>query len=73
MSRPCPCTEIEWLVATAFNHGIDYYARADEEACCCWAMRAMDLAALLGDGGALAEVLRTRFAQLRFQRAASLA
>ncbi|OAA41311.1 Meiosis specific protein SPO22 [Metarhizium rileyi] len=59
--------DLEWIVATAFNHAIDFYARGQETACRVWAVKAIELAGHL-DEGALAQFLRDRFAQLRFEQ-----
>ncbi|UKZ81939.1 hypothetical protein TrVFT333_009717 [Trichoderma virens FT-333] len=45
-----PAAELEWLVATSFNHAIDYYARGEEETCHRWALKAMHLAEYIDDG-----------------------
>lgn len=67
MGTPIPPFEIEWTVATTFNHAIDYYASSEEAACRAWADKAMELAECEGEEGTLAETLRGRFAQLRFE------
>lgn len=61
-----PREEVEWLVATAFNHAVDFYARGEEDACHQWALRAMELAACMDDGGGLRDVLQDKFAKLTF-------
>ncbi|KAL6864455.1 meiosis protein SPO22/ZIP4 like domain-containing protein [Trichoderma novae-zelandiae] len=61
-----PSAEVEWLVATAFNHAIDYYARGEEEPCHRWALEAMHLAEYVGDGGLLRDTLQDKFAKLQF-------
>ncbi|EGR47977.1 uncharacterized protein TRIREDRAFT_62938, partial [Trichoderma reesei QM6a] len=61
-----PSAEVEWLVATTFNHAIDYYARGEEEPCHRWALKAMHLAEYLGDGGLLRDTLQDKFAKLQF-------
>lgn len=61
-----PSAEVEWLVAAAFNHAIDYYARGEEESCHRWALRAMHLAEYVGDGGLLRDTLQDKFAKLQF-------
>lgn len=62
-----PPAEIEWLVATTFNHAIDYYARGEENPCHSWALKAMELAGYLEDGGVLRGSLQAKFARLRLQ------
>ncbi|XP_044723905.1 meiosis protein SPO22/ZIP4 like domain-containing protein [Hirsutella rhossiliensis] len=68
VGRPFPGAELEWLVATAFNHAVDFYARAEEQPCHRWALKAMALAEYADDGGSLAVLLRDRFARLRFEQ-----
>jgi hypothetical protein len=68
MERPFPGVELEWLVATVFNHAVDFYARGDEQQCHAWALRAMDLAEHAGDGGELGNTLQEKFARLRFEK-----
>ncbi|POR34574.1 Uncharacterized protein TPAR_05222 [Tolypocladium paradoxum] len=65
--RPFPSAELEWLVATTFNHAVDFYARGEEDPCHRWALKAMDLAEYVGDGGGLAATLQDKFAKLRFE------
>ncbi|KAJ4857691.1 meiosis protein SPO22/ZIP4 like domain-containing protein [Trichoderma breve] len=61
-----PSAELEWLVATSFNHAIDYYARGEEEPCHRWALKAMHLAEYIDDGGLLRDTLQEKFAKLQF-------
>ncbi|PKK50187.1 hypothetical protein CI102_7171 [Trichoderma harzianum] len=61
-----PSSELEWLVATSFNHAIDYYARGEEEPCHRWALKAMHLAEYIDDGGLLRDTLQEKFAKLQF-------
>lgn len=66
VSRPLPVIEVEWLVATAFNHAVDCYASGEEKVCRAWAEKAVELADLVDDGGALARTLRAKFERLQF-------
>ncbi|KND94187.1 hypothetical protein TOPH_00844, partial [Tolypocladium ophioglossoides CBS 100239] len=66
--RPFPSAELEWLVATTFNHAVDFYARGEEDPCHRWALKAMDLAEYVDDGGGLAAMLRDKFAKLRLDK-----
>ncbi|KEY69696.1 hypothetical protein S7711_03182 [Stachybotrys chartarum IBT 7711] len=66
VARPFPSTELDWLVATSFNHAIDFYARGDEDPCHRWALKAMDLAEYMDDQGSLRDMLQERFAKLKF-------
>lgn len=63
-----PAEELEWLIATSFNHAIDLYARGESHGVCHpWASKAMDLAAYMDDGEELAHLLQAKFARLRFE------
>ncbi|KAL7933348.1 meiosis protein SPO22/ZIP4 like domain-containing protein [Trichoderma chlorosporum] len=61
-----PSAELEWLVATSFNHAIDYYVRGEEEPCHRWALKAMHLSEYIDDGGLLRDTLQEKFAKLQF-------
>lgn len=58
---------MEWLVARSFNHAVDCYARAEEELCGAWALKAIELAGWMDDGGELRGVLEGKFAKLNFE------
>ncbi|KAL6901334.1 meiosis protein SPO22/ZIP4 like domain-containing protein [Trichoderma evansii] len=62
-----PSAEVEWLVATTFNHGIEYYVRGEGDTCHRWALRAMDLANYVDDRGVMRDMLHNKFAQLQFE------
>ncbi|KAL7926473.1 meiosis protein SPO22/ZIP4 like domain-containing protein [Trichoderma austrokoningii] len=65
IANKLPSAEVEWLVATTFNHGIDYYARGESEACHTWALKAIDLAGYVDDGGVMRTMLHNNFSQLQ--------
>jgi hypothetical protein len=67
VDTPLPEVDIEWIIATVFNHAIDYYALDKEASCKSWASKAMELAEYQDDGGRLASTLRDRFRHLRFE------
>ncbi|KAJ6439499.1 TPR-like protein [Purpureocillium lavendulum] len=67
MLTPFGALELEWLVASSFNHAVDQFARGDEAGCHRWALKAMDLAGQVDDNGALAAALHDRFARMRFE------
>lgn len=67
MSKPFPADELDWVVATTFNHAIDVYARGDGELCHRWAFKALKLAECMDDGGRMKEVLEERVVKLRFK------
>lgn len=59
--------EVEWLVATSFNHAIDHYSRHEEDTCHQWAMKALELARFIGDNGVLLNTIQQRLAKLQFR------
>lgn len=66
--HPFPHAELEWLIASSFNHAIDLYARKEaKETCHQWALKAMDLARLMNDAGAMGRILEERLAKLVFE------
>lgn len=67
MGKSFDPVEVEWLVATSFNHAIDHYGRHEEDACHQWAMKALELAKFTGDGGVLLNTIQQRFAKLQFR------
>lgn len=67
MKRPFPADELDWVIATTFNHAIDFYARGEEDPCHQWAHKAMDLAEYLDDGGQMRTILQDKFMKLRFE------
>ncbi|KAL7943849.1 meiosis protein SPO22/ZIP4 like domain-containing protein [Trichoderma barbatum] len=66
VGKQLPSAELEWLVATSFNHAIDYYARGEEEICHRWALKAMHLSEYIDDGGLLRDTLQEKLAKLQF-------
>ncbi|KAF7547940.1 hypothetical protein G7Z17_g7379 [Cylindrodendrum hubeiense] len=66
MQTPFPGDELDWIVATTFNHAIDILARGDEALCHQWALKALDMAEYMNDGGDMRNVLQERVVKLRF-------
>jgi hypothetical protein len=54
------------MAVTSFNHAISCFCVKDDANCQFWAEKAMTVAALADDGGALAEQLRRNYSQLRW-------
>ncbi|TQB74559.1 hypothetical protein MPDQ_004665 [Monascus purpureus] len=61
---PYPDEELEWLATVTFNRAVDFYLTFAEEDCKRWAGRAIELADLLDDDGALGRLLRVNLARL---------
>ena len=59
-----PAEELDWIVATTFNHAIDVFARGDEELCHRWALKALDLAGYMNDDGDMRDMLQERIVKL---------
>ncbi|KAF5027780.1 hypothetical protein F66182_111 [Fusarium sp. NRRL 66182] len=64
MQKAFPAEDLDWIIATTFNHAIDILARGDEDLCQRWALKALDLAEHLDDGGDMRDVLRERVVKL---------
>ncbi|KAF7546657.1 hypothetical protein G7046_g9241 [Stylonectria norvegica] len=63
-TKPFPAEELDWMVATTFNHAIDVFARGDEGLCHRWALKALDLAEYMDDGGDMRDGLQERVVKL---------
>ncbi|KAK3941777.1 meiosis protein SPO22/ZIP4 like-domain-containing protein [Diplogelasinospora grovesii] len=59
-----PEEELQWMVATAFNHAVDCHADYNIEKAQDWATKALDLAGCCEDGGVLARDLRGKILSL---------
>ncbi|KAF4450714.1 transcription factor [Fusarium austroafricanum] len=64
MQKPFPAEDLDWIIATTFNHAIDILARGDEDLCQQWAMKALDLTGYMDDGGDMRDMLRERVVKL---------
>ncbi|KAH8811736.1 meiosis protein SPO22/ZIP4 like-domain-containing protein [Xylogone sp. PMI_703] len=63
---PYPTEELEWITSTAFNHAIDLFCAGDDEATKIWAGKALNIAHLVQDGGALERVLQSKLLELKW-------
>lgn len=59
-----PEDEIRWLSTVAFNRAVDYYLAAADMHCRRWAGKAISLADLIEDDGALGRLLRGKLEML---------
>ncbi|OJJ76328.1 hypothetical protein ASPBRDRAFT_51956 [Aspergillus brasiliensis CBS 101740] len=59
-----PKDEIRWLSTVAFNRAVDYYLAAADADCRRWAGKAISLAELVEDDGALGRLLRGKLEML---------
>jgi hypothetical protein len=66
-ANPFPALELEWLVATAWNHTVDLYCNDQEEDCNMWADQVIALAETAEDGGTLARTLLGNRVGLTFE------
>lgn len=64
--KPFPSVELEWLIATTFNNGIDLYGNQEDELSRKWIGHAFELAHLHRDGGVLEKQLHDNFTRLRW-------
>ncbi len=59
-----PTEEIEWMATTTFNRAVDFFGASDDAASKRWAEKALSIAALNDDGGALHRTLQSKFLTL---------
>jgi hypothetical protein len=58
--------ELEWIVITAFNHGLDLYGMHEDELSKAWVSHALSIAYYLGDGGELERQLQDNYTKLKW-------
>ncbi|RYP44678.1 hypothetical protein DL768_008881 [Monosporascus sp. mg162] len=61
-----PPLELEWLIITAFNHGVDLYCNDESELSKNWIAHAFTLAHYHQDGGDLEALLQERYTKLKW-------
>ncbi|KAH7257673.1 meiosis protein SPO22/ZIP4 like-domain-containing protein [Fusarium tricinctum] len=71
MQKPFPAEDLDWIIPTIFNHGIDILARGDRDLCQQWTLKALDLAEYVNDGGNMRDTLRERVVKLNLSQGAS--
>ncbi|KAF9771923.1 hypothetical protein IL306_010392 [Fusarium sp. DS 682] len=71
MQKPFPAEDLDWIIATTFNHAIDILARGDEDLCQRWALKALDLTEYMDDNGDMRDMLRERVVKLSLSKGAS--
>ncbi|OTB03528.1 hypothetical protein M426DRAFT_73943 [Hypoxylon sp. CI-4A] len=64
--KSIPFEEVEWFIATAFNHGVDLYGANDDESSKKWITHALTLAHYHQDGGDMERVLQERQISLKW-------
>ncbi|KAG8164456.1 hypothetical protein KVR01_006374 [Diaporthe batatas] len=60
-----PSKELEWIVATAYNHAVDLWGRDQKEKWLWWAQKAISIAHFCDDGGHLEGQLQRKCARLQ--------
>jgi len=63
---PYPTEELEWISSLAFNHSVDLYCAGDDDATKNWAGKALNIAHLVQDDGALERLLQSKLLQLNW-------
>jgi len=58
---------LEWLATTTFNRAVDYYCASDDGACRRWAEKALGIASLNDDEGALHHALQSKYSGLSWE------
>ncbi|KAI2642013.1 hypothetical protein GGS21DRAFT_286435 [Xylaria nigripes] len=61
-----PPMELEWIIITIFNHGIDLYGNHEDELSRVWISHAMTLAHYRRDGGEMERQLQDKYTKLRW-------
>ncbi|QPC76062.1 hypothetical protein HYE68_006814 [Fusarium pseudograminearum] len=64
VQTPFPADDLDYIVAATFNHAIDISGRGDEGLCQQWALKALELAEYMDDGGDMRDSLRERAAEI---------
>lgn len=64
-----PASELEWLATTSFNRAVDFYCASDDANCKLWAEKALSLAAVAEDKGALRDLLFEKYSGLAWDGA----
>ncbi|CZS76977.1 unnamed protein product [Fusarium graminearum] len=64
VQTPFPADDLDYIVAATFNHAIDISGRGDEGLCQQWALKALELAEYMDDGGDMRDSLRERAAEM---------
>ncbi|CCT61743.1 related to transcription factors [Fusarium fujikuroi IMI 58289] len=70
VQKPFPAEDLDWIIATTFNHAIDILARGDEDLCQQWAMKALDLTKYMDDNGDMRDMLQERVVKLGLSKGA---
>ena len=63
---PYPSDELEWIITSAFNHGIDFYCNEKDAEARNWVHKSVNLAHFHSDGGVLERTLQDKLLKLRF-------
>lgn len=58
--------ELEWIVITAFNHGVDLYGFHEDELSRDWVSNALTMAHYLQDDGELERQLQGKYTKLKW-------
>ncbi|RGP64107.1 transcription factor [Fusarium longipes] len=70
VQTPFPADDLDYIVATTFNHAIDISTRGDEVLCQQWVLKALELAEYMDDGGDMRNILRERAVEMGLSREA---
>ncbi|TRX97357.1 hypothetical protein FHL15_001635 [Xylaria flabelliformis] len=61
-----PPMELEWIIITAFNHGVDLFGVHEDELSKAWIFHALTIAHYLPDGGELERQLQEKHTRLKW-------
>ncbi|KAI0539329.1 meiosis protein SPO22/ZIP4 like-domain-containing protein [Xylaria digitata] len=62
-----PPIELEWIIITAFNHGVELYAIKEDELSKAWISHAFTIAHYFRDGGELERQLQDKYTTLKWE------
>lgn len=64
MQSPFPADDLDYVIAATFNHAIDMSGRDDQKLCHKWALKALELAEYVNDGGDMKHTLCERAVEM---------
>lgn len=68
VQTPFPADDLDFILATTFNHAIDIFRGGNEELGQQWTMKALELAEYVNDGGDMRDTLRERAIEMGLSR-----
>ncbi|GKU11490.1 unnamed protein product [Fusarium langsethiae] len=72
VQTPFPTDDLDYIVVATFNHAVDISGGGDEALCQQWALKALELAEYMDDGGDMRDSLCERAAEMGLSKGAVL-